>query len=62
MDIMFRCKNCGSEMKSNMSVGNELTFEILNIGLTFESCLNWGKESTYTKADYYFKNNNMTQT
>ena len=55
-------------MKSNMSVGNELTFEILNIGLTFESCLNCGKESTYTKADYYLKNNhnnnnnNMTQT
>jgi DNA-directed RNA polymerase subunit RPC12/RpoP len=52
---MFRCKNCGSEMKSEMSVENELSFEILKMGPTFEKCENCGKESTYTKADYYIK-------
>jgi hypothetical protein len=59
---MFRCKNCSSEMRSEMSVENELSFEILKIGPTFEKCENCGEESTYTKADYYIKKNSRTQT
>ena len=38
-----------------MSVENKPSFEILKIGPTYEKCENCGKESTYTKADYYIK-------
>ena len=57
MDKMFKCKHCGSEMKSRaFSAGDEHSFETMYIGPSQEECDNCGKAYQHTpKADYHIK-------
>jgi len=53
---MFKCKHCGSEMKSRaFSASDGHSFETMYIGPSQEDCDNCGEASTYSKADYYIK-------